>query len=154
MRLFVSRGIEALGKKECGSVYLAFAHKPPEDMLKIQKALNEMGLIIRELIPRFNRYEGAEMFANTTFLAKLESTHSTRPSITGRFEGKIYTGEIRPTVRIYKCRCGKEIEVGAGKDFRTVELLKSKGCPTCGRTEGFRLLKKIRLQANSDRERK
>ncbi|MDH5795063.1 MAG: bis-aminopropyl spermidine synthase family protein, partial [Candidatus Bathyarchaeota archaeon] len=55
LRLFVSRGIEALGKKECGSVYLAFAHKPPEDMLKIQKALNEMGLIIRELIPRFNR---------------------------------------------------------------------------------------------------
>ena len=151
LRLFVSRGIEALGKKECGSVYLAFAHKPPEDMLKIQKALNEMGLIIREIIPRFNRYEGAEMFANTTFLAKLESTHSTRPSITGRFEGKIYTGEIRPTLRIYKCKCGKEIEVGAGQDFRTVELLKSKGCPTCGRTEGFKLLRKIRVQANSDR---
>lgn len=145
LRLFVSRGIEALSKKKCRSVYLAFVHKPPEEMLRLQKAISEMGLVIKELIPRFNRYEGAEMFANTTFLARLETTGETRSSITGRFEGKLYTGEVSPTVRIYKCKCGKEIEVGVGRRFRTVELLKSEGCPSCGRRKGFRLLKKIRL---------
>jgi len=145
LRLFVSRGIEALSKKKCRSVYLAFAHKPPKEILKLQTALNEMGLIIKELIPRFNMYEGAEMFANTTFLARLETTGETCSSITGRFEGKLYTGEVSPTVRIYKCKCGKEIEVGVGRRFRTVELLKSEGCPSCGRNKGFRLLKKIRL---------
>jgi len=145
LRLFVSRGIEALSKKKCGSVYLAFAHKPPEEMLRLQTAINEMGLVIRELIPKFNMYEGAEMFANTTLLARLETTGETRSSITGRFEGKLYTGEVSPTVRIYKCKCGEEIEVGAGRRFRTVELLKSEGCPSCGRRKGFRLLRKIRL---------
>jgi len=145
LRLFVSRGIEALSKKKCGSVYLAFAHKPPKEMLRLQMAINEMGLVVRELIPRFNRYEGAEMFANTTLLARLETTGETRSLITGRFEGKLYTGEVSPTVRIYKCKCGEEIEVGAGRKFRTVELLKSEGCPSCGRRKGFRLLKKIRL---------
>ena len=145
LRLFVSRGIEALSKVKCRSIYLAFAHKPPKEMLRLQMAINEMGLVMRELIPRFNRYEGAEMFANTTFLARLETTGETCPSITGSFEGKIYTGEVSPTMRIYKCKCGEEIQVGAGRDFRTIEELKSKGCPTCGRRKGFRLLKKIRL---------
>ena len=145
LRLFVSRGIEALSKVKCRSIYLAFAHKPPKEMLRLQMAINEMGLVIKELIPRFNMYEGAEMFANTTFLARLETTGETRSSITGRFEGKLYTGEVSPTVRIYKCKCGEEMEVGAGRRFRTVELLKSEGCPSCGRRKGFRLLRKIRL---------
>jgi predicted methyltransferase len=146
LKLFVSRGIQALRPRKCASMYLSFAHKPPEDMLDVQIAINEMGLVIKEIIPRFNRYEGAEMFANTTFLARLETTDGTRPSITGRFEGKMYTGEISPTVRTYKCRCGKEFEVGTSKSFRTVELLKSNGCPACGRKKGFILIRKEKLK--------
>ena len=145
LKLFVSRGIEALGKKKCASIYLAFAHKAPEEMLKLQTSINQMGLVIRELIPKFNRYEGAEMIANTTFLAKLETTDESHPLIIGRFDGKLYTGEVSPTVRIYRCKCGEEIEVGAGRDFRTIEMLKSKGCPTCEKRKGFKLLRKIRL---------
>jgi len=142
LKLFLSRGIEALRKRRCASIYLAFAHKPPKEMLSLQAAINEMGLYIREMIPRFNRYEGAEMFANTTFLAKLETTEVTRPSITGPFDGKIYTGEASPSIRIYRCQCGHTISVGFGEKFRTIEDLKARRCPRCGRKRGFRLIKK------------
>ncbi|MCD6088923.1 bis-aminopropyl spermidine synthase family protein [Candidatus Bathyarchaeota archaeon] len=145
MKLFVSRGIDALKKKKCASIYLSFAHKPPEDMLNLQVAISEMGLFIREMIPKFNRYEGAEIFANTTFLAKLETTEKTRPSIHGRFDGKIYTGEVSPTMRIYKCRCGRVIKVGVSGEFKTIEELKTYGCPECGRKEGFKLTERKRL---------
>jgi len=142
LKLFISRGIDALIKRKRATIYLSFAHKPPEEMLSIQAAINEMGLFIQELIPRFNRYEGAEMFANTTFLAKLETTETTHPSITGPFDGKIYTGEYSPTVRIYRCKCGYTVEVGMGKEFKTIEELKKEGCPKCGRRKGFRMIKK------------
>jgi len=142
LKLFLSRGIEALRERKCASIYLAFAHKPPEEMLSLQAAIIEMGLFIREIIPRFNRYEGAEMFANTTFLAKLETTENTHPSIIGSFDGKIYTGEASPTIRTYRCKCGYTIDVGVGKKFQTVEDLKAQGCPRCGRKKGFRIIRK------------
>ena len=142
LKLFLSRGIEALRRRKCASIYLAFAHKPPEEMLRLQNAINEMNLIFREIIPRFNKYEGAEIFANTTLLAKIETTEKTHPSIVGPFKEKIYTGEVSPKIRTYKCRCGYTIDVGSGKEFRTIEELKMNGCPRCGRREGFRIIRK------------
>jgi predicted methyltransferase len=146
LKVFVSRGIKALRKRRCASIYLAFAHKLPEEMLHLQRAINDMGLVTREIVPRFNVYEGAEMLANTTFLAKLETTDETKPSITSRHEGKMYSGEVSPTLRIYRCSCGEEIEVGSGAQFRTIEMLKSDGCPKCGRKEGFKLQKRLKLK--------
>jgi predicted methyltransferase len=146
LKVFVSRGIEALKKRKGASIYLAFAHKPPEEMLQLQRAINDMGLVTREMVPRFNVYEGAEMLANTTFLAKLETTDETKPLITKRHEGKMYSGEVSPTLRIYRCSCGEEIEVGSGTQFRTIELLKSDGCPRCGRKKGFKLQKRFNLK--------
>ena len=57
----------------------------------------------------------------------------------------IYTGELRPTTRVYRCRCGEEIDVGSTKKFTTVEELKARGCPRCGRREGFRLAERQRV---------
>ena len=142
LKLFVSRGIDALRTKKCASIYLSFAHKPPEEMLSLQVAISEMGLFIQEMIPRFNRYEGAEMFANTTFLAKLATTDRTHPSIIGPFDGKIYTGELSPTIRTYRCKCGYIVDIGMGKEFQTIEDLKAQGCPKCGRKKGFRMIRK------------
>jgi predicted methyltransferase len=147
LKVFVSRGIEALKKRKGASVYLAFAHKPPEGMLKLQRAISDMGLVIREMVPRFNVYEGAEMLANTTFLARLETTGETKPSITKRYEGKLYSGEVSPTIRIYQCSCGEQIEVGSGTRFRTIEFLKSEGCPRCGVKKGFKLKKRVDLKS-------
>ncbi len=140
--LFVSRGITALQQRKSASLYLAFAHVPPEKALIMQRTLGLMGLTIIEQIPRFNIYEGAEMFANTTFLARLETTEKTKPLVTEVFDGKLYTGEITQTVRIYQCRCGERVIVGAPEGTRTIEDLKAKGCPKCGKRRGFRLVRR------------
>ena len=141
----LSRAVDALRRRKTATIYLAFADKPPLEMLEVHRTITGMGMFIRELIPRFNTYEGAEMFANTTFMARLATTEETKPTITGVFEGKMYTGEIRPTRRTYRCRCGEEIVVGVGGAYETVEELKSAGCPKCGGKEGFSLRRRERL---------
>ncbi|ENN96847.1 hypothetical protein J422_00330 [Methanocaldococcus villosus KIN24-T80] len=103
LRLFLSRGIEALGKE--GVAYLSYSHKPIEEFLLVQKAINEMNFVISELIPNFNYYEGSEIIANTTFIARLIGK-DLKPNI-GDTE-KIYTGLVKPVIRYYKClKCGK-----------------------------------------------
>jgi predicted methyltransferase len=146
LELFLSRGIQALRWRKTSTVYLAYPDKPPLEMLEAHRAINWMGLYVDELIPRFNMYIGAEILGNTTSMFRLVVTGEARPVITGSFQGGIYTGELRPTTRVYKCRCGEAIEVGSTKGLTTVEELKSRGCPKCGSKEGFRLTKK--LQAN------
>ncbi len=146
LTLFISRGVTALQQREGASIYLAFAHQPPKKMLAMQKVLGAMGLSIVEQIPRFNVYEGAEMFANTTFLARLETTENTKPLVTEAYDGKLYTGEITQTVRTYQCHCSEQINVGATEPLKTVEELKEKSCPKCGRTRGFRLISKRKLK--------
>jgi predicted methyltransferase len=150
LELFLSRGVDALRGRKTASVYLCFADKPPLEMLEVHRAITSMGLFVRELIPRFNLYEGAEMFGNTTFMARLATTEETRPAVTGVFKGKIYTGDVRPTRRIYRCRCGERIRVGVGGAFETIEALKSSGCPRCGRKEGFRLRRRVRLKEDPE----
>ncbi|MCS4541428.1 MAG: bis-aminopropyl spermidine synthase family protein [Euryarchaeota archaeon] len=143
LSLFLSRGIEGL-KPGIKYIYLAFSHKGPEDRLEVQKTLTEMGLVITELLPGFNIYEGAEMIGGTTFLARLKTTKNSRPLITEKYEKPIYTGQIYPVLRIYPCSCGCEIEIGADKSIKTIEELKKKGCPACGRKKGFKLARRIR----------
>lgn len=152
LELFLSRGVDALRRRKTASVYLCFADKPPLEMLEVHRAITGMGLFVSELIPRFNLYEGAEMFGNTTFMARLATTEETSPVITGVFEGKMYTGEVRPTRRIYRCRCGEKIEVGAGTAYQTIEELKSSGCPRCGIRAGFRLQSRRPLRGGSRKE--
>jgi hypothetical protein len=72
-------------------------------------------------------------------------TEEAKPTVTGPFRGGIYTGELRPTTRVYRCRCDAEIDVGSTKDFKTIEELKTRGCPKCGRNEGFRLTERQRV---------
>ncbi|UCD44113.1 MAG: bis-aminopropyl spermidine synthase family protein [Candidatus Bathyarchaeota archaeon] len=149
--LFLSRAVQALRSRKTASVYVAFVDKPPLEMLEVHREITGMGLFVRELIPGFNEYEGAEMFANTSSLMRLSTTEETRPAVTGAFEGGIYTGELTPSLRVYRCRCEEGIKVGAGEQFSTIEELKSSGCPRCGRREGFRLVKKTRL-SSADRD--
>jgi hypothetical protein len=145
LRLFLSRGLEAIRPRKTAGIYLAFADKPPLEMLEIHRAINEMGLFVGELIPRFNEYEGAEILAGTTAQMRLIATEKSRPVVRGRFTGGLYTGVLRPLLRVYRCRCGAETRVGSSERFTTIEELKAKGCPSCGATEGFRL-KSRRLQ--------
>ena len=146
VELFLSRGIEALRSLKMSTVYLSFADKPPLEMLRVHRAIAGMGVFVRELIPRFNEYVGAEMFANITSMMRLSTTEDAEPSVKGVFDGAMYTGEVNPTVRVYRCRCGAEVRVGAGEAYKTVEELKERGCPDCGAPEGFSLRRRVKLE--------
>ncbi len=132
MELFLSRGISALKKESGLTVFFSFAHKTPDFNLNMQWAFLDMGLIISDIKPRFNKYEGAEIIGNTGQMIILKTTRKTEPMINDVFDEELYTGEIRRTVRIYQCKeCKKQIEVGDKKEYRTIEVLKESGCPYC-----------------------
>ena len=146
LELFLSRGIQALRWRKTSTAYLAYPDKPPLEMLEAHEAILGMGLYVDELIPRFNMYIGAEILGNTTSMFRLVVTEKARPRVTGPFQEGIYTGELKPTTRVYRCRCGEAIDVGSTKEYTTVEELKSRGCPKCGNKEGFRLAERQRVR--------
>lgn len=138
-RLFVSRGIEALKPEEGLPIFLSFAHKPPEFELQMQRDLLRMGLVMSEILPAFNQYEGAEMIGNIGQMTVLRTTRHAAPVLVGAFDDPLYTGEVKPTTRIYACKgCRALIEVGAQAEYITIEALKDAGCPECG-TSTFEL---------------
>lgn len=132
MSLFLSRGISALKESMGLPIFLSFAHKSPDFTMEMQKEFIKMGLVISEVVPRFNKYEGAEIIGNSGQMLVLKTASSTNPKIMDYFNDDIYTGEIKKSIRIYKCkRCGLEIKVGFKEEYRTIEDLKNKKCPNC-----------------------
>ena len=146
--LFLSRGIQSLRPRKTANAYFAFADKTPLEMLEVNKVINNMGMYISELIPRFNKYIGAEIFANTTSMYRVTLTEVTTPAITGFYEGKIYTSEVQPRIRYYRCRCGTDIKIGPKEKYISIKQLKESGCSKCGAHEGFRLLKRVNIPKN------
>ncbi|ADC70177.1 protein of unknown function DUF43 [Methanocaldococcus sp. FS406-22] len=135
LKLFLSRGIEALGKE--GIAYLSYSHKPIDEWLSIQKAITDMGFVISELIPNFNYYEGSEIIANTTFIARLVGKNL---KINIGDTEKIYTGLVKPVIRYYKClKCGKVHKVG--EEVKKVEDLVCE----CGGKK-FKMIKREKLK--------
>ncbi len=123
LKLFLSRGVEGLGEEKYGTLYLAFSHKPIDEYLEIQKVINSMGFVIYEIIPGFNAYEGSEIIGNTTFLARLIGKNLKKFKDDEIDLNKLYTGEVKPTIRYYKClNCGKIHEID-GKNVRIENLI-------------------------------
>ncbi len=123
LKLFLSRGVEGLGEGKDGTLYLAFSHKPVDEYLELQKIINSMGFVIYELIPGFNTYEGSEIIGNTTFLARLIGKNLKKFEEEEINFDKLYTGEVKPTIRYYKClNCGKTYEID-GKTLRIENLI-------------------------------
>ena len=82
-----------------------------------------MGFVIYELIPGFNTYEGSEIIGNTTFLARLIGKNLKKFEEEEIDLDKLYTGEVKPTIRYYKClNCGKVYEID-GKNIRIENLI-------------------------------
>lgn len=133
MSLFVSRGISALRKRKGLPIFLSFAHKSPDYMFTMQREFLRMGVTTSATMPRFNEYEGAEIIANRSQMIILKTTERTIPECSGTFEDALYTGEVRQTMRTYKCKqCGNKITVGCQCDIATIEQLKHRGCHSCG----------------------
>ena len=151
LKLFLSRAVEVVNP-QTGRIFLSFGHRPPEELLAVQSTIATMGLVIEQLLPSFNSYVGAGVLAGVSDLYLLAVTGETRPLIDGEYTGPLYTGQTRPTLRMYACtECNRQIAVGgeAGGQYATIEDLKEAGCPGCG-ADTFKLLSKRRADDNPE----
>jgi N4-bis(aminopropyl)spermidine synthase len=96
--LFLSRAVEAAAGRPGRDVFFAFGACRPDDVLALQRAVAEMGFVIRRLVPNFNDYLGAGVRAGTSHLYQLRTTSRLRSIVSGRYDGPLYTGE-RPVNR-------------------------------------------------------
>jgi len=133
--LFLSRGATALRPGPGRQAFLCFGPRPPDESAAVQHAITGMGFAIHDLMRNFNEYLGAGVLAGTSHLYHLVSGGRLTASVAGAFESALYTGELRPPGRRYRCRgCGASLAVGTGKRWRTVKDLRRAGCPRCAGT--------------------
>ncbi|MGG4555453.1 bis-aminopropyl spermidine synthase family protein [Paenibacillus humicus] len=147
MGLFVSRGIQALKREKGLPIFLSFAHKSPAFMLAMQREFVRMGLTVNANFPQFNVYEGAEMIANRSQMFILRTTDQTKPEYMEKFTDALYTGEVKQTLRTYRCKqCSRDVYVGINEEFATIEQLKNEGCTGCSH-DTFELVAKQRVSS-------
>ena len=92
LRLFVSRGVEALDTGPGKMGFISFAGKSPSETLAAHEVFTEMGLAVQEVIPSFNNYIGAQVHAGSSSLIRCLTTHRTR-SVSAMDITKIYTAD-------------------------------------------------------------
>ncbi|NOY90252.1 MAG: bis-aminopropyl spermidine synthase family protein [Deltaproteobacteria bacterium] len=90
-RLFISRAIELM--KPDGRLWVAFgqSRRAAERGLEKQRALLEAGLVLLDMLPDFNAYEAGESIGARSDLYLFGRTPKTRPLVTGRVEGPLYS---------------------------------------------------------------
>jgi predicted methyltransferase/DNA-directed RNA polymerase subunit RPC12/RpoP len=131
--LFLSRAAEAVAAQSRADVFLAFGGKRPEELLGVQRAIAEMGFVVRRLVRNFNEYRGAGALGGVSHLYQLASTTELKPLLAARYDGRLYTGDLRPPVRRYRCRSCRRIDAaGHRQPWPTIEALRRDGCPRCG----------------------
>lgn len=149
IKLFISRALSMIktdGDYEFNKdIFLSFAHRSSPRTVEFQKLLCNMDLAMMEIIPKFNKYEGSEVLGNQTQMIHIKTTKTSKPLIkdSETFSEPMYTGETHPYIRKYKCMdCGSIIEVGADKEFQTIEILKGNKCPQCKNSKKFELIER------------
>jgi N4-bis(aminopropyl)spermidine synthase len=131
--LFLSRAVSALAHGTGSHVFFSFGARRPEETLRTQRLIADLGLAVRSLVPGFNAYTGAGILAGISHLYHLRTTAQTRPAITGPHTGPLYTADARAAAtRPYRCTgCGSVHQVGPGARWSTIAQLKAAGCPDC-----------------------
>ena len=134
--LFLSRAVAALASGAGRHVFFSFGARRPDETLRTQRLIADLGLTVRSLVPGFNSYTGAGILAGTSHLYHLRTTEGARPAITGAHAGPLYTAETRAAAtRPYRCAgCGAVHQVGPGARWSAIAQLKAAGCPDCGGT--------------------
>ncbi|GAA3724175.1 bis-aminopropyl spermidine synthase family protein [Salinactinospora qingdaonensis] len=133
-KLFLSRVIEGLRPGPAHNVFLSFGAKAPTEMLDVQRAITDLGLVTHGLIRNFNEYEGSGILGGTGFLQHLLTTDATAPLFFEGYQGPLYTRDKRGRQRQYICvSCEALIPVGAGARWNAVAELQQAGCPNCGK---------------------
>jgi predicted methyltransferase len=103
-RLFLSRAAEAV--RPGGTVLFSFGSRRADVTFDVQRDLAEMGFAIQSLAPDFNQYVGAGALAGTSHLYHLRATTETRPLVTGRYHGPLYTAEAGALEGTGRARAG------------------------------------------------
>jgi predicted methyltransferase len=134
--LFLSRAVAALAGGAGRHVFFSFGARRPDETLRTQRLITDLGLTVRSLVPGFNSYTGAGILAGTSHLYHLRTTEGARPALTGAHAGPLYTAETRAAAtRPYRCAgCGAVHQVGPGARWSAIAQLKAAGCPDCGGT--------------------
>ena len=89
--LFVSRAIELLRPDGRLLVCSGQSRRSSERGLAKQRMLAEAGVLLEEVLPDFNTYEGARSIGSRSSLFIGRLTPQTRPLVTGEAEGPLYT---------------------------------------------------------------
>jgi hypothetical protein len=121
--LALSRAIDAANAE--GTIFLSYNSTSPSDLLEVQRAILEAGLLIAQVIPGFDQYSNG---SHDLYVLRL--TEDTLPLVEGD-----YTGEATEERQTYACtQCGRQLTVGgeASGRFATLIDLEDAGCPTCG----------------------
>jgi len=148
--LFLSRAVSALAPGAGAHVFFSFGARRPDETLRTQRLMADMGLAVRSLVPGFNAYTGAGVLAGTSNLYHLRTTAGSQPTITGSYQGPLYSADMRAAAtRPYRCAgCGALHQVGPGAPWAMIAGLKAAGCPECGGT----VLRPMPLSAGQGRE--
>jgi predicted methyltransferase len=93
--LFLSRAAEAVGPERRADVFLAFGSRSPDEELRVQRSIGEMGFVTKRLVRNFNEYVGAGTLGGVSHLYHLVGTPAVRPLVRGRYDGPLYTREVR-----------------------------------------------------------
>jgi N4-bis(aminopropyl)spermidine synthase len=133
-QLFLSRAVSGLAPEPGRHVFFSFGARRPDETLEVQRAIAEMGLVIRSLQPGFNEYVGAGVIAGTSSLYHLRTAAGARPLVAGPYAGSLYSAANRAAVtRPYRCaQCKAVQDVGPGSQWPQIAALQAAGCPACG----------------------
>jgi predicted methyltransferase len=94
LKLFVSRGVKAL-RPEVGKLgFVCFGRKSPKDAVAAGGVLAELGLGTVEVIPDFNRYDGAQLLAGSSQMIRVVFSGDA-PAGNDAYEGPLYTRDKR-----------------------------------------------------------
>lgn len=94
MKLFISRSVQALDlKNQSARLYACYGNsdQAKERFLPIYEIFGNLGLMMRWVFDKFNRYHGAESIGSASSLFVCEATPKTKAIITGKYDQSIYT---------------------------------------------------------------
>lgn len=130
--LFLRRARQALVDRAGAAGFLSFAHRSGPDQHGLIEVIGREGFAIQAMRPSFNVYAGASILGNVGQMMELATIGSRRIN-REPWEGKLYSAEVNPRRRRYRCtECGTVHDLGRNGAPDTVEALKALGCPVCG----------------------
>ncbi len=90
-RVFTSRGVELLRSHPGKKGFICFGAGHPDELADALSVVTELGLVIREIVPSFNRYIGAQMHAQTSNMIRCDTSNRASSVFHDSFELNIYT---------------------------------------------------------------